>query len=101
MNSNTSNKIVNGGATKHVDPTCIDGTGYTDRNELIGSSNYLRVDGVYGNDDDAAKHPLVLSFKTIGAALACALIGQEVFVYPGVYKESITVPTGVCLSFLA
>jgi len=41
--------------------------------------------------------PYTLSFKTITAALAAALPGQTVYVYPGVYNETITIPTGVAL----
>ena len=73
-------------------------TGYTGPMGLIGPiGNYLRVDSIYGNDADAFLQPYTLSFKTIGAALASALAGQEVFVYPGVYNESVVIPVDVCL----
>ena len=39
--------------------------------------------------------PYKTPFLTINAALATALPNQEVFIYPGTYNESITIPTGV------
>jgi hypothetical protein len=69
--------------------------GPTGPNQPTG--NFLRVDTVYGNDANAALNPYVLSFKTINAAIASVLPGQEIFIYPGVYNETITVPTGVCV----
>lgn len=70
-------------------------TGPTGQNQPTG--NFLRVDIVYGNDANAALQPYTISFKTISAALLSALPGQEVFIYPGVYNESITIPTGVAV----
>ena len=52
---------------------------------------------MYGNDATAALLPYTLPFLTITAALTFALPGQEVFIYPGIYNESITVPVGVAL----
>jgi hypothetical protein len=70
-------------------------TGATGPDQPTG--NFLRVDTVYGNDVNAALNPYVLSFKTINAAIALVLPGQEIFIYPGIYDEIITIPTGVCV----
>jgi hypothetical protein len=59
--------------------------------------NVLRVDSVYGNDTTAAADQYRLPFLTITAALALATAGQTVYIYPGTYNESITVPTGVAV----
>ena len=87
------------GKTGPTGPTGTTGdVGPTGPMGIIGPiGNYLRVDSVYGNDADALLQPYTLSFKTIGAALASAMAGQEVFVYPGVYNEIITIPVNVCL----
>jgi hypothetical protein len=86
----------------HIGPRGL--TGYTGPTGPLGATgvigpigNYLRVDIVYGNDALAVLQPYTLSFKTITAALASALPGQTVYVYPGVYNEIITIPTGVAL----
>ena len=90
------------GSQGDMGPTGLQGdmgpTGYTGPMGIIGPiGNYLRVDSVYGNDAEAVLQPYTLSFKTISAALASALAGQEVFVYPGIYNESIIIPVDVCL----
>ena len=53
------------------------------------------VDDVYGNDSTGARSGK--PFKTITAALAAAQSGDCVYVLPGIYNESITIPDGVSL----
>jgi hypothetical protein len=55
------------------------------------------VDAVYGNDVSGTANPYVYPFLTISAALSNASSGQTVFVRPGTYTESITMPAGVAL----
>lgn len=57
----------------------------------------LSVDTVNGSDDVAASRPYTYPFQTISAALALALSGDTVYVYPGTYNETLTIPTGVAL----
>jgi hypothetical protein len=59
--------------------------------------NTLTVDAVYGNDVSGAASPYTYPFLTISTALSNASSGQTVFVRPGTYSESITMPTGVAL----
>ena len=73
-------------------------TGATGATGLIFPiSHYLRVDSVFGNDVNGAADPTRVPFLTIAAALASAVSGDEVFVYPGHYNEAVTVPAGVAL----
>ncbi len=60
--------------------------------------NTLTVDAVYGNDVSGTANPYVYPFLTISAALSNASSGQLVFVNPGTYNESITMPAGVSLN---
>lgn len=53
------------------------------------------VDQLLGSDLTGARSGL--PFATITAALAAALSGDCVWVMPGAYNESITLPAGVCL----
>jgi hypothetical protein len=57
------------------------------------------VDAVNGNDTlaNAAAPYFSVPFLTITAALAKAASGQTVWVLPGTYNESITIPTGVAV----
>jgi hypothetical protein len=55
------------------------------------------VDAVYGNDTTAAADKYRLPFLTISSALSNASSGQTVFVRPGTYTETITMPAGVAL----
>lgn len=57
----------------------------------------LRVDSVFGNDIQAALNPFQYPFQTINAAISNASSGNTIFLYPGTYVESITVPTGVSI----
>ena len=59
--------------------------------------NTLTVDAVYGNDVSGTANPYVYPFLTISAALSNASSGQLVFVNPGTYNESITMPNNVSL----
>jgi hypothetical protein len=56
------------------------------------------VDAVYGNDVSGAANPYSVPFLTISAALSAASAGQLVFVNPGTYNESITMPANVSLN---
>ena len=58
---------------------------------LLG--NTLRVDSIYGNDSTGTLGGP--PFKTINAALSAASSGNVVWIFPGTYNESITIPTGV------
>jgi len=58
----------------------------------------LTVDSVYGNDTTAASNKYTLPFLTISAALSAASSGELVFVRPGTYNETLTVPAGVSLN---
>jgi hypothetical protein len=53
----------------------------------------LRVDSLNGNDGTGIKNGL--PFLTITAALTAAVAGDTVFISPGTYAESITIPTSV------
>jgi hypothetical protein len=60
--------------------------------------NTLTVDAVYGSDVSGALSPYTAPFSTITAALSNASSGQLVFVRPGTYNESLTVPANVSLN---
>jgi len=76
-------------------------TGPTGRSGSTGSAppsgNTLTVDAVYGNNTLGAASPYTAPFLTITAALAAASSGQQVFVRPGTYNESINIPAGVAV----
>lgn len=59
--------------------------------------NVLVVDQIYGNDSNASNDPYNKPFLTIQAALNKANAGQCVFVQPGTYNETITIPDNVSL----
>ncbi len=71
-------------------PTGIQG------NVAIG--NTIQVDSVYGNDATGAAFPYSRPFLTITAALSYAQSGQLVFINPGTYNESITIPDNVSVN---
>jgi hypothetical protein len=60
--------------------------------------NTLQVDAVYGNDITAAINPYSSPFLTISAALSNAQPGQFVFINPGTYNETITIPDNVSIN---
>lgn len=62
---------------------------------INGYGNTLIVDSVDGNDAIGAVNGP--RFKTIGAACAQANPGDIIWVFPGIYNESITVPSFVTL----
>jgi hypothetical protein len=62
------------------------------------TGNTLKVDAVYGNDMLAASNRYSLYFKTITAALALAVSGENVIVNAGTYNEILTIPGGVSLT---
>lgn len=53
----------------------------------------LRVDSLFGNDATGKKN--ILPFATISEALTAATSGDVVWIFPGTYNESFTIPTGV------
>lgn len=57
--------------------------------------NVAIVDQVNGNNGTASVGGL--PYLTIAAALAAAASGQQVYILPGTYSESITIPTGVSI----
>lgn len=79
-----------------VATTQIGPTGPTGSQGPVG--NTLTVDAVYGNDTTAAADPYSKPFLTISAALSNATAGQLVFVNPGTYNETITMPANVSLN---
>jgi hypothetical protein len=68
-------------------------SGYT-----LLTGNTLFVDAVYGNDTLALLNPNAQPFLTISAALAVATSGTNVSIHAGTYNESITIPSGVCVT---
>lgn len=68
-------------------------------NDGLGYGNTLIVDSVDGNDATGAVNGP--RFKTIGAACAQANPGSVIWVFPGQYNESITVPAFVTLAGIA
>lgn len=65
---------------------------------LLQEGKTLTVDSVYGNDTTAAADKYRYPFLTITSALSNASAGELVFVRPGTYNESITVPANVSLN---
>lgn len=61
--------------------------------------NTIRVDQVYG--DDSSGEINGLPFLTISAALAAADPGDFVWIFPGIYNESIAIPAGVTVVGIA
>lgn len=47
------------------------------------------VDATYGNDGTAVKYSLTNKFQTIATALAAAIPGDLIYVFPGTYSEGI------------
>lgn len=61
--------------------------------------NVVRVDSVYGKDSTGARNGL--PFLTINAALCAAQKGDVVWIFPGTYAESFTIPSGVTVRGLS
>ena len=57
----------------------------------------LRVDSIYGNNTEAALNPYQYPFSTINSAINYATTGDTIFLYPGTYEESITIPSAVSI----
>lgn len=99
-----SGTAANTGATGYTGYTGYTGpTGPTGPTGMTGPppdpvGNTLTVDAVYGNDTTAALDRYSKPFLTISGALALAAAGQLVFVNPGTYNESISVPANVSLT---
>jgi hypothetical protein len=64
----------------------------------VPTGNTLQVDAVYGNDITAAINPYSSPFLTISAALSNVQPGQLVFINPGTYNETITIPDNVSVN---
>ena len=65
---------------------------------LQRTGNVIWVDAVNGNDASGTSGDPLHPFLTVGAALAVAVSGDEVAIYPGTYVESgLTLPGGVAL----
>ncbi|MBT7876915.1 MAG: hypothetical protein HN738_02415 [Gammaproteobacteria bacterium] len=65
---------------------------------LQRTGNVVWVDAVNGNDASGTSGDPLHPFLTVGAALAVAVSGDEILVYPGTYAESgLTVPAGTTL----
>jgi len=92
-NSSTSIYISDTGATGYTGMT-----GATGATGPLGPfGNLLRVDSVYGNDTNAVLSPYSVPFKTISSALSQVSTGQTVYILPGNYNETITIPSGVAV----
>lgn len=61
--------------------------------------NVVRVDKVFGNDITGQRNGC--PFLTINAALNAALPGDTVWIFPGVYEESIIIPSGISVRGLS
>lgn len=72
------------------DSLCVAGKG----NVFFG--NIARVDKIWGNNDTATLNGA--PFLTIGAALAVTAPGDVVWIGPGTYNETITIPAGVIVT---
>ena len=59
--------------------------------------NTFVVDQVYGNDTLASNDPFNRPFFTVQGALNRASAGQTVYVMPGTYNETITMPANIAL----
>ncbi len=81
----------NAGVNKRVLQT--DGTGITSWIPNIQIGGVLRVDAVNGDNTNAAINGD--PFLTISAALTAASSGNLVYIAPGTYNETITIPAGV------
>lgn len=89
------------GATGATGPTGNTGpTGPTGNTGPVAGpqGNTLTVDAVYGNDTTAALDKYGKPFLTITSALSNASAGQLVFVRPGTYNETLTIPANVSVS---
>lgn len=64
----------------------------------IPVGNTLTVDAVYGDNALAIPNRYGYYFKTIAAALALAVAGENVVVNAGTYNETLTIPSGVSLT---
>lgn len=61
------------------------------------TGNIITVDSVYGNDINAAANPHYLPFLTINTALLYAVSGDSIIIRPGLYNETVTVPSNISL----
>ena len=77
------------GATGYTGYT---GPGSTGFGNLGGT---LRVDQVYGNNTLATATPYSYPFSNITTALSSAQSGNCVYIYPGTYNETLTLPSNV------
>ena len=64
----------------------------------IPVGNTLTVDAENGNDMFAILNRYGYYFKTISAALALAVAGENVVINAGTYNEKLTIPSGVSLT---
>lgn len=84
--------FVSGGASV---TSVIDLRTYINSGISLGSGKTIIVDQTLGNDTTGARQGT--AFATIAAAIAVALSGDLVLVYPGTYNETgLVLPTGVC-----
>jgi uncharacterized delta-60 repeat protein len=65
----------------------------------FSNGNILRVDKTFGNDSTGVRGGS--PFMTISGALALAQSGDLVFITPGTYEESFTIPDGVSVRGLS
>jgi hypothetical protein len=64
--------------------------------EFYPTIYFLRV-ASNGDDTLAATLPYQIPFQTINAAIPYATSGRTIFLYPGTYNETFTLPSGVAL----
>lgn len=59
--------------------------------------NTLVVDSVYGSDVSGAANRYGYPFATINGAISNVSSGETIFVRPGTYTETVTVPSGIAI----
>lgn len=85
--------FVSGGAAV---TSVIDLRTYINSGISLGSGKTIIVDQTLGNDTTGARQGT--AFATIAAAIAVALSGDLILMYPGTYNETgLVLPTGVCI----
>jgi hypothetical protein len=90
------------GVTGPTGPCCTGPTGPigpagSGGGSVLSFGNLLRVDSIYGNDVSGAAAKYTNPFKTITAALTSATSGDEVFILPGTYNETLNLVSNVAV----
>lgn len=82
-----------------VDDAGVEHKIITNPSPLITTGRVVWLDDVYGDDSTGLREHRDKPFKTITAALAAALSGDTVLVFPGSYSapSGVTIPSGVAV----